>query len=78
LDRPPSKAPSNLGIFTPRILDYSFPCEVHIGPRQGAITMKTKTKVKSGALNTNHNLKIKSKVKAGALNNNHNRRVRAA
>jgi hypothetical protein len=38
--------------------------------------MKTKTKVKSGALNTNHNLRVKSGVKAGILVANHNLRVR--
>jgi hypothetical protein len=41
-------------------------------------TMKTKTKVKSGALVANHNLRIKSSLKAGSLAANHNLRVRRA
>jgi hypothetical protein len=40
--------------------------------------MKTKTKVKSGALTGNHNLRIKTGLKAGALVSNHNLRVRRA
>jgi hypothetical protein len=43
--------------------------------------MKTRTRVKAGAVIANHNqrvLKIKTKVKAGAVVGNHNLRVRAA
>jgi hypothetical protein len=38
--------------------------------------MKTKTKVKSGALTNNHNLRIKTGLKAGILISNHNLRIR--
>ena len=36
--------------------------------------MKTKTKVKAGALSENHNqsVQVKSKVRAGVLSGNHN------
>jgi hypothetical protein len=45
--------------------------------------MKTKTKVKSGALVSNHNqrlkgLRVKSGVKSGVLIANHNQRLRTA
>ena len=40
--------------------------------------MKIQTKIKAGALTSNHNqtLKVRSKVKAGALTSNHNQAAR--
>ena len=43
--------------------------------------MTIKTKIKAGALISNHNqsgIAIKSKMKAGAITNNHNQSVRKA
>lgn len=45
--------------------------------------MKVQSKVKAGALSTNHNqtakgLRVKTKVKAGALTSNHNQTVTRA
>jgi hypothetical protein len=45
---------------------------------KGDMTMTIKTKVKAGALTSNHSgaLKVRSQLKAGGLTSNHNASVR--
>jgi hypothetical protein len=50
-------------------------CEGRTNGMKGRHRMKLKTKVRAGAITTNHastGLKIKTKVRAGGILNNHN------